>query len=199
MTTSADSLDAELVMLIRQGDETAWKHLIDAYEGRLLAFARSRLQNQSAAEDVVQETLLGFLTSLPNYNVSQTPLESFLFRIAAYKITDVLRKQGRRSAVFPLEDRLTLLGNERRASSLARSREQGHQQRQFLVQQLSTLIQEWKQQQNYERLKTCELLFLRGWSNKQTAEFLQISEQQVANHKQSVTSRLKLQQQKSGK
>ena len=41
---------------------------------------------------------LGFLNSLPNYD-GRRPLESYLFSICAYKLTDHLRREGRRPAV----------------------------------------------------------------------------------------------------
>ena len=71
----ADEGDRLLVAQIRQGDADAWKEFIARFEGRLLAFVDSRLRNRAQSEDVVQETFLGFLTSLPNYRET-TPLES---------------------------------------------------------------------------------------------------------------------------
>ena len=75
-------IDSLLVARIRQGDQAAWDELIVRYEGRLLAFVESRIGNRAAAEDVVQESLIGFLTSLPNFDHAR-PLESYLFSIAA--------------------------------------------------------------------------------------------------------------------
>src|SRR3546814_2039607 len=59
--------------------------LIAQYEGRLLSFVESRLRRRDASEDVVQETFIGFLTSLPNYDTRRS-LESWLFTIAAHKL-----------------------------------------------------------------------------------------------------------------
>ena len=87
--------DSELVQRIRSGDTDAWGELISRYEGRLLAFAESRLRNRDVGEDIVQEAFIGFLTSLPNYD-GKRPLESYLFTICAHKLTDHLRREGRR-------------------------------------------------------------------------------------------------------
>jgi len=84
-----------LVDQIRSGEADAWQMLIDKYEGRLMAFVGARLVDRSHAEDIVQDTFIGFLNSLPNFDCER-PLESYLFSIAAYKLTDHLRKQGRR-------------------------------------------------------------------------------------------------------
>ena len=66
-----------------------------AYEGRLLGYVARRVADRAAAEDLVQETFLGFLTSLPNFDAAQ-PLEGYLFSIAAHKLTDMMRREGRR-------------------------------------------------------------------------------------------------------
>src|SRR3954467_832511 len=87
--------DELLIARIRSGEQDAWSELIARFEGRLLAFVEGRLGRRSAGEDVVQETFLGFLTSLPNFEDSR-PLESYLFSIAAHKLTDHLRREGRR-------------------------------------------------------------------------------------------------------
>src|SRR4249920_4100289 len=87
--------DTLLVEQIRAGQPDAWNVLIAQYEGRLLSFVDSRLHRRASSEDVVQETFIGFLTSLPNYD-TRRPLESYLFSIAAHKLTDHLRREGRR-------------------------------------------------------------------------------------------------------
>ena len=92
------SPDALLVDQIRRGKPDAWTQLIAEFEGRLLSFVESRLRRRAASEDVVQETFIGFLTSLPNYDTAR-PLESYLFSIAAHKLTDHLRREGRRPTV----------------------------------------------------------------------------------------------------
>jgi RNA polymerase sigma-70 factor (ECF subfamily) len=163
----------------------------------LLAFVDCRLRDHASSEDVVQETFLGFLTALPNYN-DETPLENFLFAIAAHKLTDHLRRTGRRPTL-PLETGATssspgappVDSRARMASSLARSREQHEIERKLLTHALRTLINQWRAQGDYERLKCIELLFVLGWGNKQVATQLEISEQAVANHKSYVISRLK--------
>lgn len=65
LVTSADQL---LLEQIRAGEPDAWERFIDRFEGRLLAFVDSRLRDRTLSEDVVQETFIGFLTSLPNYD-----------------------------------------------------------------------------------------------------------------------------------
>src|ERR1700751_1472559 len=86
--------DRLLIQQIRAGDPRAWETLISRYEGRLLAFVERRLRDRAASEDVVQETFIGFLNSLPNYD-DQRELQTYLFTIASHKLTDHLRRSGR--------------------------------------------------------------------------------------------------------
>lgn len=187
--------DRILVAQVRSGDARAWEELIARYEGRLLAFVQSRIGDAAASEDVVQETFLGFLISLPNYD-EQTPLESFLFTIAAHKLTDYLRREGRRPTVsLPGSSRSGPAGepsgDARTASSIVRSREGHRRDEQILQHCLGRLVRQWLDRKEFERLKCIELLFVRGWTNKAVARTLGISEQAVANHKHFVLSKLK--------
>jgi RNA polymerase sigma-70 factor (ECF subfamily) len=191
----ADPADQLLVTRIRRGDAPAWEDFIARYEGRLLAFVDSRLQNRAASEDVVQETFLGFLISLPNYD-ERTPLESWLFSIAAHKLTDLLRREGRRPSI-PLysqgpEDAVyEPAGPGRRASSLVQSQERRGGEERIIGECLRSLIEGWFAKSEFERLACMELLLVMGRTNKETAERLGISEQAVANHKHFVVSKLK--------
>ena len=180
---------------VRRGDAKAWETLIRRYEGRLLAFVEGRLSDRSAAEDVVQETFLGFLTSLPNYD-DQTPLESFLFAIAAHKLTDALRRSGRRPTLPLLMATDSSRGSEpaardRKASSMARSAERNVVVERVLGDCMRGLVQSWFSRGEFERLKCVELLISLGRSNKDAATALGISEQTVANHKSFVIQKLK--------
>jgi RNA polymerase sigma-70 factor, ECF subfamily len=187
--------EASLIAGVRDGDPAAWERLIARYEGRLLAFVRSRLQDTVAAEDVVQEAFLGFLVALPNYDAA-TPLESYLFAITAHKLTDQLRKLGRRPMLSllagPDSQRLgEPVARNRKASSLARSRENRDREQKILGDCLRTLIQSWFSRGEFERLECVELLFVLGWSNKDVALQMGLSEQSVANHKSFVVGKLK--------
>ena len=192
--STADT-DRLMVARIRQGDADAWEEFIAHYEGRLLAYVDSRLGNMAASEDVVQETFMGFLISLPNYDET-TPLESWLFSIAAHKLTDHLRREGRRPAISLFApnrsgERAEPAGSARRASSLARSTERRVAEANIIAECLRSLVETWTRQGEFERLECVELLFVLGWSNKQVARRLGISEQAVANHKHFVVSKLK--------
>jgi RNA polymerase sigma-70 factor, ECF subfamily len=187
--------DTLLVQQIRTGKPDAWNTLIALYEGRLLSFVQSRLRQRAASEDVVQETFIGFLTSLPNYD-TRRPLESYLFSIAAHKLTDYLRREGRRP-VLPLSSTANseggawdLPGSARPASSIARSGERRGLEEEAVSQGIAEQIENWRAKGDWQKIKCMELLFARGATNKDVAAAIGISEQQVANFKFDFIARL---------
>ena len=188
--------DKELVARIRDGEPEAWQECIDLYEGRLIAFARSRLTDRSLAEDIVQEAFMGFLKALPNYDDS-TPLESWLFSIASHKLIDAMRRLGRRPTIpliLPETSGGTArepTGRGRAASALMRSQEQSGEESSVVQQCLADLIADFRKNGAWERLQCVELIFVLGWPNKDVAHRLNITEQAVANHKFFVVSKLK--------
>jgi RNA polymerase sigma-70 factor, ECF subfamily len=189
--------DAETLLIgqVRSGDASAWRLLIERYEGRLLAFVDSRLRDRAASEDVVQETFIGFLTSLPHYD-EKRDLEAYLFSIAAHKMTDHLRKQGRRPIDQfgsddhgrPLEE---VPGDGRPASSIARSGERRNAEERLLTEALGGLVREWIGRGEFDRLRCLELLIVKGWANKDVAAYLGLTEQAVASYKFQTVARLK--------
>jgi RNA polymerase sigma-70 factor, ECF subfamily len=191
-TTDTDAL---LIRQLRARDAAAWRQLIERFEGRLLAFVDSRLRDRAASEDVVQETFLGFQTSLPNYD-EKRDMEAYLFSIAAHKMTDHLRKQGRRPIdQFGSDDHGRPLdevpGGARAASSIARSGERRRAEELLLTESMGQLVQEWLKKGDYDRIRCLELLIVKGWANKDVAKYLDITEQAVASYKFQTIARLK--------
>lgn len=187
--------DSLLIRRIREGEAEAWNELIGQYEGRLLAYVESRTRNRAAAEDVVQEAFIGFLTSLPNYDRRRS-LEGYLFSIAAHKLTDYLRREGRRPTL-PLVpgsasgNSWEPPGKARRASSIVRSGERRSLEQSALQAAIGEQIAHFRRRGQWEKLKCAELLFVRGHANKEVAKRLKISEQTVANHKYEFLARLR--------
>ncbi|MCA9144293.1 MAG: sigma-70 family RNA polymerase sigma factor [Planctomycetaceae bacterium] len=186
MAATSDT-DRIIVERIRNGDSDAWGDLISRYEGRLLAFVESRIGRRAVSEDIVQEAFVGFLNSLPNFD-GRRPLESYLFSICAYKLTDHMRREGRRPAL-PLSagadsgGEWQLASPARAASSIVRSGEQKELEEKALIEALREQVERWKERGDWTKLMCNELLFVRGWANKKVAQTLGISEQQVANFK----------------
>jgi len=182
----ASESDRLLVRQIRAGDARAWEQLVEQFEGRLLAFALHKLRNRTAAEDVVQDTFVGFLTSLANFD-ERRELQTWLFTIASYKITDQLRRSGRRSVQTgdSAEERMGEQSDDkqRMASSLARSAEKRELENTALARALRQVIDGMRDREEWLRLQVLELLFVKGWPNKDAAKHTGVSEQQVANYR----------------
>jgi len=194
---------AALIDAIRAGDAGAWQSLIAKFEGRLLAFSESRLRDRAASEDIVQETFIGFLTSLPNYD-SRRPLEGYLFSICAYKLTDHLRKMGRRPPLVSTRSRdgddltMQLPGSARVASSIVRSGERKRLEEDAVAAATRDSIQRWKERGDWQKLRCLELLLVCGLANKDVAQRTGLTEQQVANLKSDFYIRIKSIIQRSG-
>jgi RNA polymerase sigma-70 factor (ECF subfamily) len=185
--------DRLLVRQIRQGDSRAWDTLIARYEGRLLAFVARRIRDRAASEDVVQETFVGFLNSLPNYD-EQRELQTYLFTIASHKLTDHLRRAGRHP-LHTVSDSsgdvlLNQLDHHQAASSLARSQERRMLESEAVARCLGSLLREWQQRGDFVRVKVLELLLVKGWANRDVAAELKVSEQQVANYRFAAVKKL---------
>jgi RNA polymerase sigma-70 factor (ECF subfamily) len=185
--------DRLMIQQIRQGDTRAWETLISRYEGRLLAFVQRRLRDRAASEDVVQETFVGFLNSLPNFD-DRRELQTYLFTIASHKLTDHLRRTGRHPLRNLNDSNSDLLEQQfdRQLSASSRAR---HDERQALesaaiVRCLGQILREWQERGEFVRLKVLELLWVKGWANRDVAAFLEVSEQQVANYRFAAVKKL---------
>jgi RNA polymerase sigma-70 factor (ECF subfamily) len=193
---SADS-DRLLVQQIRDNGSRsadAWEELVHRYEGRLRAYVRRRLRDHSASDDVVQETFIGFLHSLANYDDSRG-LQTWLFTIASHKVTDQLRKIGRRPYQTGSEADEEMLGKEadnrqRAASSIARGHERQELEAAAVARGLKDLIRGFRDKGDYPRIMVLELLFVKSWPNYRVAEFVGVSEQQVANYRFAAVKKL---------
>ncbi|MHC4099040.1 MAG: RNA polymerase sigma factor [Planctomycetota bacterium] len=90
--------DAELLARFAEGDEAAFRELVNRYKNGLYAFLRQFLNHQDMVEDTFQETFLQLFTSRDSFDTSR-PLRPWLFTIAANKAKDALRKQQRTAAI----------------------------------------------------------------------------------------------------
>ncbi len=190
MSSESDRL---LIQQIRQGDTQAWGALIARYEGRLLAFVDRRLHDRAASEDVVQETFVGFLNSLPNFDENRE-LQTYLFTIASYKLTDHLRRVGRHPmhhvSDSPGDVLHQQLDESPGASTAARSQERQALEAEAVSRCLGQLLRQWQERGDYLRVKVLELLFVKGLPNREVAALLKISEQQVANYRFAAVKKL---------
>src|SRR5262245_56998561 len=160
MSSESDRL---LIQQIRQGDDRAWDQLIARYEGRLLAFVDRRLHDRAASEDIVQETFVGFLHSLPHFD-DKRELQTYLFTIASYKLTDHLRRTGRHPlhtvADNPGDVLHQQLDEQPAASSMARSGERQALEEEAIARSLGQMLRQWQERGDHLRVQVLELLLV---------------------------------------
>ena len=197
MTNDSDRL---LITRVRGNDQAAWAELDRRYRGRLTAYVRRRLKDHASVEDVVQETFIGFSNSLPNYD-DRRDLQTWLFTIAAHKVTDQLRKIGRLRNHFPAgtgagpdseEEGVVQSADDRQrvASSLARSAERREREEESLGLALRELVRDLQAKGEWVKVMALERLYVKGWGNAEVAARLRRSEQDVANLKFQAKKRL---------
>ena len=181
-----------LLEQVRAGQAEAWGQLVDRYQGRLLAFAQSKLGQRADAEDIVQEACVGFVKGVDRFR-GQASLETYLFTILRRKIIDAFRGRG--------SDRVCLLqdvraaseqgnrgsdafarvaGSEPTASWYAR-RDEG---RELLAERLADALEEvvnaFKRALSFRDLKIVEAMFYCQLGNSEVATLLGVRENMVA-------------------
>jgi len=72
--------DAELLRLLRAGDEQAFVALVERYNGSMLRLAASFVPSRAVAEEVVQDTWLAVLRGLPAFQ-GRSSLRTWMFTI----------------------------------------------------------------------------------------------------------------------
>ena len=197
--TATRASDVAAIDAIVAGDEAAWRAFIAEHEARLRWYFTARV-GATTADDLTQETFVAFYTALPNFDRDRPP-GPLLRAIAANKLTDHLRRSGRRPALpvdFGGSEYGGLSGGERAVSSVARSQEQRGREEAAVAETLADLIAAWRQGGAWERLAVAELTILAGWSSKDAAARLSLTEQTVANHRSYIRSQLKTALQKAG-
>jgi len=95
-----ETIEFELWTLFEQsaqGDQQAYKQLLQRMATLIRTYLRRRLTRQEAdVEDLVQEVLLAVHTKRHTYDVSQ-PITAWMHAITRYKLIDFWRRVGRLS------------------------------------------------------------------------------------------------------
>jgi RNA polymerase sigma-70 factor (ECF subfamily) len=92
-----------LIESARDGDSASQEKLVRLFEGRTYGLILRMVGNTEDARDILQETMVKTLTSLDSYNPAY-PFASWLFRIAANKSLDFLRKRKVELRAFSYDD-----------------------------------------------------------------------------------------------
>jgi RNA polymerase sigma-70 factor (ECF subfamily) len=83
-----------MVERLRAGDAAAFEALVETYFQSMLHVARGYVSSREAAEDVVQETFLGVIRGLANFE-GRSSLKTWMFRILVNRATTRGEREGR--------------------------------------------------------------------------------------------------------
>ena len=95
--------DADLVALLRAGDEEAISRLVEQWSPTMFRLARSFVDSAQSAEDVVQEAWLGMLSGLARFE-GRSSLRTWTFTILVNRARTRGAREARTLPRAPLED-----------------------------------------------------------------------------------------------
>lgn len=157
-----------------KGDGSALESLVRIYGDALIRFSYSFLRDESAAEDVMDETFITLLVKRRHFREEKS-LKAFLFKVARNKCLDYLRRDRR---LTPLDEGAVgkLMGDAEEEAILSE-----RNQRFYLA------LQELPP--NYR--EALELFYLEGFSVEEIAAILRKNRKQVYNFLQRAKERLR--------
>lgn len=165
MTDFAPDIDR-----LKQLDDAEWLSVQRAYCGRLFAFARRRLTDRQASEDVLQETWLGAVRGIGDFDPRYT-FEQYLFGICRNRTIDALRRRKPRTLERGGEEEdlpgiEVLATDSETPSRILRREELGARAKELLVAVLKDWVEETWTAGEFQRLMVFEALIGGGWRNR---------------------------------
>lgn len=121
--------DDELLELITQGDEGAFRELVERHVDRAYALALRILRNGADAEDVVQDTLLKIWSHRGTWQSGRAKFSTWLYRVVTNRCLDLRRRpktedmDAAPEVVDARPDALTTLQRHEASDLLAREME----------------------------------------------------------------------------
>jgi RNA polymerase sigma-70 factor (ECF subfamily) len=98
-----DHTDAVLIGKARAGDMSAFKILVERYEGKVAGIVKSMLGSAPESSDVGQEVFIRFYESLEKFK-GESALGTYLVRIAInLSLNEIKRKKKRKSFFQPID------------------------------------------------------------------------------------------------
>jgi RNA polymerase sigma-70 factor (ECF subfamily) len=155
-------------------DDAEWLAVERSYCGRLMAYAARRIADAQAREDILQETFLGAVRGIRDFDPVYT-FEQYLFGICKNRTIDHLRRK-RMATLQSAPDEDETFGVEELAtddetpSAIVRGRDLACAGREMLQSMLRDWVQETWLAGEFTRLMVVEALFAGRWRNRDTWE-----------------------------
>lgn len=94
-----DNNKSKLLERLRGGDKEALRQLYKEQAPKLLAWMESRVKMREDAQELVHDTFLSFIDSLPLFQGNSSPM-TFLIAIAKHEVADYWRKKYAKKAIL---------------------------------------------------------------------------------------------------
>ena len=157
---SSDDDESTLLLRVARGDVTALRVLYDAYAGRAMAIAMRVLRDETAAEDVIQETFLEVWRRAGDFDRRRGGIGAWVTTIAHSRAIDRLRSSTTRSrAIAAASDLLIPLPQPLPSDGMERRRDEAR-----VAAALAALP--------VEQRRAIELAYFEGLSHSEIAEKL---------------------------
>ena len=93
--------EQELIQLLRQGNEPAFRWLVENYRNRVFHTVLNILQDTKEAEDAAQETFIRVFESIRSFK-EESSLSTWIYRIAVRKALDKIRRRKARQRLHQI-------------------------------------------------------------------------------------------------
>lgn len=191
--------DAELIQALLEGDERAFAWLVAEHSAALLRVAAVYVGLPTIAEEVLQETWIGVLRGLPQFQ-AKSSLKTWIFSILINKAKTVATRETRHeSHTVPLEDDDMSTATPTVSAERFHPEEHEnaghwtvkptswdvHPEERLLSQETLEQVQQALQQLPQQQREVMVLRDIEGWSSKEVCNVLSISEtnQRVLLHR----------------
>lgn len=88
--------DTEMLRLVLAGDTTAYRGLVEKYQGRVYSMVYGMLRNREDARDITQDAFVKAYNHLNNFRL-ESSFYTWLYKIAMNLAIDLVRKKKRRN------------------------------------------------------------------------------------------------------
>lgn len=85
--------ETQLIEQLKEGNQAAFKQLVESFQDRVYNTCLGLLQNAEDAEDQTQEVFITVFTSIAGFK-GDSSLNTWIYRVAVNKCTDLLRKRS---------------------------------------------------------------------------------------------------------
>lgn len=99
----------EMLQKAAEGDESAWRELVDEYSPRVFSLIRAQCGNADLAEEITQSSFCTIAVKIGQYD-ELGKFEQWLFRIAMNRLRDEMRRRKRQAVPVEHETLAALIG-----------------------------------------------------------------------------------------